>query len=115
MCLRARYSRPHVIARCVACRLQNFDALLEVKGVSAKVAKDMETQWSRVRGMRELVMYLQSLELPISLASKLAAAYSPAGALAILKSNPFSLVTSVRSVSCCINGGTCRCSVFDGP
>ncbi len=70
-----------------------------MKGVSQKVAADMADQWMAVKAMRDLVMFLQAHDLPISLAPRLSAAYTPGGALAVLKSNPFALVTEVRCVT----------------
>jgi hypothetical protein len=98
---------------------QRFSELSEVKGVSQRIVKEMESQWTRVKSMRDLVVYLQvawswvthphvalvmfpcvmqTHELPIALATRLSAVYSPSGALAVLKTNPYALVTDVRCV-----------------
>lgn len=55
----AQHSRLDVTARRFF-GAQRFTELSEVKGVSQRIVKEMESQWTRVKSMRDLVIYLQA-------------------------------------------------------
>jgi exodeoxyribonuclease V alpha subunit len=84
---------------CPRVAAQNFEQLLCVKGVSKRVIASIEKQWAEKKSLRELVIFLQTHGLPVSLAARLMTAYSSAAALSVLRSNPYKLATEVRCVT----------------
>ncbi len=71
--------------------------LMEVEGIGAKRGASLASVWSAKRNWRELVVFLQSVGVPRSLAGKIVKHYGE-DAIRRLKANPYELALDVKGI-----------------
>ncbi len=73
------------------------ERLVEIKGISERIAQNIAQQVEEKRGMREAMIYLQQYEIPLKLAVKIYEFYG-SDIYRILQENPYQMIEDVDGV-----------------
>ncbi len=73
------------------------ERLLEVTGVGHRRAEQIRTGWQQHRGVQQVMVFLQSHDVPPALAAKVWQRYGPA-AIDVVRENPYRLAEEVSGV-----------------
>lgn len=73
------------------------ERLVEIKGISERIARSIAEQMQEKRGMRKTMMFLQELGIGASLSAKIYAKYEN-NVLDIIEDNPYRLVEDIQGV-----------------
>ena len=73
------------------------DRLLEVEGIGVKKLDKIKSSWSQQREIRNLMLFLQTYQIPTTFAAKIYRKYG-SEAVQQLKDNPYDLVYDIRGI-----------------